>query len=277
MQPGSMIVSAAQDDSRVLRATRVLLVEDHTVVREAIAASFDAQPDFEVAGQAGSLADARWQLGWIDLAGIDLGLPDGDGADLIAELRRVNPDAHALVLTAALDRANLARAVELGAAAVLDKAAHLDEVQQAARRVCAGETLIPADEVVQLLGCARRVQSRERLDRAAIAELTAREREVLQALSEGLDARVTAERFTISIRTLRNHIASICQKLGVHSQLQALVFALRYGVVDVPKGPSPGSVLPPGSRPAAASGKAMLTRVPSPGPLATSSFAPSRS
>src|SRR3954451_22367843 len=237
MQPGSTIVNAAQDDSRVQRATRVLLVEDHTVVREAIAASFDAQPDFEVAGQAGSLADARWQLGWIDLAVIDLGLPDGDGADLIAELRKVNPDAHALVLTATLDRANLARAVELGAAAVLDKTARLDAVQEAVRRVCAGETLIPADEVVQLLGCARRLRDREHLDRAAIDELTAREREVLQALAEGLDTRIAAERLAISVRTLGNHIASIRQKLGVHSQLQALVFALRYGVVVVPKGP----------------------------------------
>ena len=79
----------------------------------------------------------------VDMALIDLGLPDGYGADLIKELREKNAQAQALVLSASLDRANIASAVERGAAGVLSKTAHLDEVVEAVRRLRAGETLMP--------------------------------------------------------------------------------------------------------------------------------------
>jgi DNA-binding NarL/FixJ family response regulator/two-component sensor histidine kinase len=212
---------------------RVLLVEDHASVREAIAAAFQREDDFEVVGQASSLAEARELLEEVDVAVIDLGLPDGYGGELIEELREVNPGAQALVLSASLDRAEVARAVQSGAAGTLDKTAHLDEVVDVVRRVRAGETLLPMDEVVELLQFASRQRERERDDRAAIELLTPRERDVLQALAEGLDSQAIADRLHITLRTERNHIANVLAKLGVHSQLQALVLALRYGVVEV--------------------------------------------
>src|SRR5919107_1684086 len=110
---------------------RVLLVEDHAAVREAVAASFERQAGFEVVGQAGSLGAARRLLAEgipVDVAVVDLGLPDGHGGDLIEDLRAANPEAQALVLSVSLDRAETARAVQSGAAGVLHKTAHLDEV-----------------------------------------------------------------------------------------------------------------------------------------------------
>jgi DNA-binding NarL/FixJ family response regulator len=216
---------------------RVVLVEDHAVVREAIAEALEREPDFEVVGQAASLAQARSMLEDVDVAVIDLGLPDGYGGDLIGELRTVNPRAKALVLAANLDRADIARAVESGAAATLDKTAHLDEVVHAARRLGAGETLLPPYEVIELLRLAVRQREEEWLDRQAIESITRREREVLNALADGLDNPAIADRLCISIRTVRNHIAHILAKLGVHSQLQALVFALRYELVEVRHAP----------------------------------------
>jgi DNA-binding NarL/FixJ family response regulator len=171
--------------------------------------------------------------GGVDVAVVDLGLPDGYGGDLIRELRAHNPQAQALVLTASLDQAEIARAVESGAAGVLHKSAGMDEVVEAVRRLRAGETLLPLEEVVELLRFAGFRREQEHEARQAIAQLTPREREVLQALAEGLDGPEIAERLNISIPTERNHMASILAKLGVHSRLQALVFALRYGVVDV--------------------------------------------
>jgi PAS domain S-box-containing protein len=212
---------------------RVLLVEDHAAVREAIAAAFEREPGFEIAGQASSLAEARRMLEDVDVALVDLGLPDGYGGDLIRELREVNPQAQAVVLTANLDRGEIARAVDSGAAAALNKAIHLDEVVDAVGRLRAGETLLPLDEVVELLRFAGRQRERERDDRDAIARLTPREREVLAGLAEGLDTQGIADRLHIALRTVRNHLASIMTKLGVHSQLQALVFALRYDVVKI--------------------------------------------
>jgi DNA-binding NarL/FixJ family response regulator len=89
------------------------------------------------------------------------------------------------------------------------------------------------DDVVDLLRFAGRRREREREDRLAIEELTAREREVLQALADGLDSQAIADKLHITIRTERNHVANILAKLGVHSQLQALVFALRYQLVEI--------------------------------------------
>jgi DNA-binding NarL/FixJ family response regulator/signal transduction histidine kinase len=217
---------------------RVLLVDDHATIRDALAATFEEEDGFEVVGQAGSMAEARGMLEKdaeqaIDVAVLDLGLPDGYGADLIKEVREKNPKAQALVLSASLDRGEIARAVELGAAGVLNKTAHLDEVLHSVKRLRAGETLMPLQEVVELLRIAGSEREQEYEAQQAIEKLTPREIEVLQALAEGLDSEQIAQRLHISLRTERNHTANILSKLGVHSQLQALVFALRHGVVEI--------------------------------------------
>jgi two-component system nitrate/nitrite response regulator NarL len=215
---------------------RVLLVEDHTAIREALASSFEGE-GFEVVGQAGSMAQARGMLEEtehpIDVGLIDLGLPDGYGADLIKELREAHPQAQALVLSASLDRANVARAVERGAAGILSKTAHLEEVVDGVRQLRRGETLMSLEEVVELLRYSSTRREEEHDARQAIEKLTPREIEVLQALAEGLDSGGIAERLNIALRTERNHMASILRKLEVHSQLQALLFALRHGVVEI--------------------------------------------
>jgi PAS domain S-box-containing protein len=221
-------------DTGPLQPVRVLLVEDHVAVREAIAATLAREADFEVTGEAASLAEARRMLDHVDVAVVDLRVADGYGWDLIGELRAANPEAQALVLTASVDRADIARAIESGAAGVLNKAAALDKVVEAVRRLRAGEALLPMTEVVELLHFAGRRRRQEHDDRRAISRLTPREREILQALARGLDSQHIAERLHITVRTERNHVSSILAKLGVHSRLQALVFAMRYQLVEIP-------------------------------------------
>jgi DNA-binding NarL/FixJ family response regulator len=104
---------------------------------------------------------------------------------------------------------------------------------EAVRRLRRGETLLPLQEVVDLLRFAGSRREEDYEARQAIAKLTAREIEVLQALAEGLDGEGIADRLNIALRTERNHMTNILAKLGVHSQLQALVFALRHGIVKV--------------------------------------------
>ena len=152
---------------------------------------------------------------------------------MIEDLRAANPEAQALVLSVSLDRAEKARAVQSGAAGVLHKTSHLDEVVGAVERLRAGETLIPLEEVVELLRFAGTKKDEEYGARRAIESLTPREIEVLQKLAGGLDSAGIAESLHISVRTQRNHVTSILAKLGVHSQLQALVFAVRHGAVKI--------------------------------------------
>jgi DNA-binding NarL/FixJ family response regulator len=219
---------------RAAEQVRVLLVEDHTAVREAIAGMFEREPDLTVVGRAESLAEARELLHGVDVALLDLALPDGDGIALIPELRAASPGAQVLVLSANLDRAQTARAIDAGAAGALDKTADLDQVVDAIRRLRAGQALLASHEIVELLRFASHRREQEREDRQAIASLTHREREVLKALAAGLDGQTIADRLGVSIRTERNHVARILNKLGVHTQLQAVLFALRYGLIDEP-------------------------------------------
>ncbi len=122
---------------------------------------------------------------------------------------------------------------------MLHKSAGVDEVVDAARRLMAGETLMPLEEVVELLRFAGSRREKEHEALGAISRLTPREKEVLDAVAEGLDGKGISGRLHISLRTERNHMASILAKFGVNSRLQALVFAIRHGVVNVDRSSVP--------------------------------------
>jgi DNA-binding NarL/FixJ family response regulator len=214
---------------------RLLLVEDHASFRQTLAFVFNQQPDFEVVAQAGSLGEARRVMrgGEADLGVIDLALPDGEGTELIEDLREANPLFAALVLTASLDREDHARAVEAGAAGILHKSADVDEIMDATRSLAAGETLMSAEELIGMRRLAGQSREEEREAHARIEQLTPREMEVLKALGEGLSNKEIAERLHMSVDTERTHMMNILGKLGVHSRLQALVFAARHGLVEL--------------------------------------------
>jgi DNA-binding NarL/FixJ family response regulator len=217
--------------------TRILLVEDHASFRQALAFMFEREPEFAVVGQAGTLAEARRFLngsaGETDVAVCDLALPDGDGFDLIEELAANGGEVITLVLSASLEPARFARAVEAGASGVLHKAAAIGDIVEAVKRLRAGEALLSPDEVIEMLRMVSRQRQEQLEAQRAIDRLTRREREVLQALAEGLDSKDIAEKLHITVETERTHMVNILNKLGVHSRLQALVFAARNGLVEI--------------------------------------------
>lgn len=116
---------------------RVLLVEDHPDFRNLMETVLNSQSDFKLVAQAGSLAEARNHAARFefDVAVLDLGLPDGNGVDLIADLHWANPDMRVLILSASLDAASFERATKVDADEVMDKLAPLDEVLDAVRRL----------------------------------------------------------------------------------------------------------------------------------------------
>ena len=217
-------------------STRILLVEDHASFRQALAFMFEREGEFVVVGQAGSLAEARAFLrkvpDGVDVAVVDLALPDGDGFGLIEDLSS-RPGMMTLVLSASLEPARFAWAVEAGASGVLHKSAAIGEIVDAVRRLKSGEALLSPAEVIEMLRMVSRRRKEEYEARRAIEKLTPRERQVLQALGEGLDSRDIAEKLHITVETERTHMVNILGKLDVHSRLQALVFAARHGLVEI--------------------------------------------
>jgi DNA-binding NarL/FixJ family response regulator len=215
---------------------RVLLVEDHASFRQALAFMLEREPGFEVAGQVGSLSEAREldekALEKVEVAIVDLALPDGDGLDLIEDLSS-QPRTMTLVLSASLEPGRFARAVEAGASGVLHKSTPIKDIVEAVRKLRAGEALLSPAEVVEMLRLVGRERQEQHAARQAVERLTPREKEVLQALAEGLESREIAEKLNVTVETERTHMVNILHKLGVHSRLQALVFAARYGVVQI--------------------------------------------
>ena len=232
------MIAQTEDRSESTRTTRIMLVEDHASFRQALAFVLDRETGFTVDWQAGSLAEARDILssgvdGLPDVFVVDLGLPDGDGLDLLAEVSDREPRTLTLVLSATLDPERFARAVEAGASGVLHKAASISEVVEAVHRLRAGEALISPDTTIEMLRLIGRKRQEEYRIRRSIDRLTRREKEVLQALAEGLDSKDVARKLNITIETERTHVVNILGKLEVHSRLQALVFAARHGIVEI--------------------------------------------
>jgi DNA-binding NarL/FixJ family response regulator len=214
---------------------RVLLIEDHVSFSESLSLMLDNEEDVEVVGRAFSVGEAMKLLKVrADVAVMDLGLPDGSGTEVMWELRQENPGVKILVLTSSVDREQIARAVEAGAGGFLHKSAGVGEIVEAIRRLASGEVLIPPDEIIELLRLAAQKREEWSRQRLAVMKLTRRETEVLEALCEGLDSEGIARRLGVTVETERTHIVNILNKLKAHSRLEAVVIAVRHGVVEIP-------------------------------------------
>jgi two-component system, NarL family, response regulator DevR len=220
--------------------SRIMLVDDHTSFRQPLAFMLERESDLAVVAQAGSLAEAREVLREahkdgpaVDVAIVDLELPDGFGTEFVAELLADSPNAQVIVLSAFSDKGTLALAVEAGAAGVLHKSSRIDDITDAVRRLRSGEQLLSQREVIEAVRYVSRTRSEARETQLMVAKLTPRERDVLQALAEGLSDKEIAERLFVGIGTVRSHTTSLLSKLEVRSRLQALVFAVRHGLVEI--------------------------------------------
>ena len=209
-------------------------MEDHVSFRQALAFMFEREPGFDVVAQVGSVAETQALdsklLDEVEVAIVDLALPDGDGLDLLVDL---SSRTVVLVLSASLELGRFARAVEAGASGVLHKSTPITEIVDAVRKLKAGEALLSPGGIVEMLRLVNRERQEELSARRALERLTTREKEVLHALAEGLESREIAERLSVRVETERTHMGNILHKLGVHSRLQALDFAARHGVVQI--------------------------------------------
>lgn len=210
------------------RPVRVLFVEDHEMVAEAIALALARVPDIEVAARARTVAEALEIAGAraVDVILLDRRLPDGDGVSAIARLREAGGQARVLVLTGEASPAVAARVIEAGGSGLVLKSSALEELIEAIRRVAAGEIALGPGMLAgvfdQLTG---RVSGPGRT-------LTARERETLALLADGASTEELSERLQVARNTARNHVQRVLEKLGARSKLEAVAIARREGLLD---------------------------------------------
>ncbi len=215
---------------------RVLLVEDHSTFRQALALTFSLEPDIQVIGQARSIAEARPLIHAdhpIDVVVLDLDLPDGRGTDLIHELHATHPATQVLVLTASKGRHMQARAVEAGAAGVLHKSVDIEQVVSAVRRLVDTGWLLSPRDLSALLQEARTERDQQQTLEALLRQLTPREKDVLGLLGEGMSDKEIGARLGIGKDTVHSHMVNLLGKLGAESRLQALIVAVRQGLITI--------------------------------------------
>jgi len=214
---------------------RVMLVEDHASLRQSLAFLLEIDGDLRVVASVGTLAEARALLPAtvVDVALLDLDLPDGEGLDLLPAIRQANPDADVIVLTGSIRPETKALAIAAGAMGFLHKITDVEAIRDAIRQVAAGQPLISPREALLLTREAVQYQARTASVQRLLSGLTARERDVLRALAHGLDNQAIADRLHLSTTTVRTHVTQILRKLDVESRLQAALFAVRHGLVTL--------------------------------------------
>jgi DNA-binding NarL/FixJ family response regulator len=217
------------------RRIRVLFVEDHRLLADSLSAMLAREPDIEVVGIAGTVAEAKEMARErLDVVLMDYHLPDGTGAEATRSIKARWPSARVVMVTALSDDETVLESIQAGADGYLTKDRAAEEVVLAVRAADAGETLLPRSVIQEI---ARRVAAARERDeeRRVIEPLTPRELEVLRALTEGLSTPEICERLYIAPNTLRTHVQNIMGKLRVHSKLEAVAFALRYRLVEPPR------------------------------------------
>ncbi|PYQ54603.1 MAG: DNA-binding response regulator [Acidobacteria bacterium] len=204
---------------------RILLADDHPVVRDGLAAMLGTQPDFQVIGEAGTGAEAVAEAARLrpDVVLMDLEMPSLDGIEAIRRLRAADPAVQVVVLTAFDTDERILGALQAGAQGYLLKGAPRAEIFAAIRAVSAGGALIPPVVASKLL---RQVRAAESPD-----ALTAREREVLGLVAAGLANREIAARLAISERTVKFHVSALLAKLGAKNRTQAVRLARERGLI----------------------------------------------
>lgn len=204
---------------------RILVVDDHPVVREGLVASLEDDPEFSVIGAAGSAEDAVSLAAahQPDVILLDLELPGMDGLQAIPALGAAHPGARILILTAYDTDERVLGAIRSGAKGYLLKGASLEEIARAIRAVHAGESYLEprvASKVLAEVSSPRRSTA-----------LSRREREVLKMVADGRSNKQIARALSITERTVKFHITSILNKLGAENRAQAVAIAAQRGLL----------------------------------------------
>jgi DNA-binding NarL/FixJ family response regulator len=212
-------------------SVRILVADDHPVVRDGLIAILSTQPDFEVVGEAGNGLEVVEKVAALqpELVLLDLGMPGLDGVEALKQIRSSNPEVRVIVFTAFDTDERILSAVQAGAQGYLLKGVPREELFNAIRVVHGGGSLLQPVVASKLM----RQVSHQSQDMAKVEPLTPREMEVLALLAQGLQNKEIAAQLIISQRTVKFHVSSIMGKLGAGNRTEAVAIAAQQGLVEL--------------------------------------------
>jgi two-component system response regulator DevR len=202
--------------------TRIFLLDDHEIVRRGVADLLNSVPDFDVVGEAGTVAEAlrRIPAATPDVAILDGRLPDGSGIEVCRLIRDQMPSVRCLILTSYDDDEAIFAAVLAGAAGYVLKQIRGSNLIDAVRQVAAGQSLLDPTVTARVL---QRIREGKQED-ARLSSLNPQERKILILIAEGLTNRQIGERLFLAEKTVKNNVSSLLSKLGMQRRTQAAVF-----------------------------------------------------
>ena len=207
-------------------AIRIVIADDHSVVRQGLRMFLGLDPELEVVGEASDGAEALQLARKLrpDVVVMDLLMPVMSGIEATAAIRRELPDTEVLALTSVLEDASVVGAVRAGAIGYLLKDTKADALCQAIKAAAAGQVQLTPKAAARLMQAVSSPESPE--------ELTERETEVLRLLAQGQSNKQIARSLQIGEKTVKTHVSNILSKLGVQSRTQATLYAVRIGLVS---------------------------------------------
>ncbi len=212
-------------DDEAQRPLRVLLVDDHEVVRRGLRALLEAQNGIEVVGEVDTAADVVRQVGFNapDVVVMDVRLPDGSGVEATRRVRRRFPDVAVLILSSFADEEALMSSIEAGASGYLLKRIDTEAIVDAVRAVGAGESLLDPAMTEKLFTKLRDADREDDL----ISKLSGQERRILTRLAEGKTNREIADEMYLAEKTVKNYVSNLLAKMGMARRSEAAAYAAR--------------------------------------------------
>jgi DNA-binding NarL/FixJ family response regulator len=214
---------------------RVAVVDDQELFRRGLTMLLGVEDDIEVVGEAGDgVAATELAASTVpDVILMDVRMPKRSGIEACVAIKEVAPTARIIMLTVSDEEADLYDAVKNGASGYLLKDSSIDEVAQAIRVVADGQSLISPSMAIKLLDEFKQMSRSDR-QQVPSPRLTDRELEVLKLVAQGLNNREIAKRLFISENTVKNHVRNILEKLQLHSRMEAVMYAVREKLLDIP-------------------------------------------
>lgn len=212
---------------------KVLLVDDHTVVLKGLAFFLSTQKDLELVGEANNGKEALVKVGETtpDVILMDLYMPEMDGVEATAYIKKEYPNVKVIVLTSFSDQAHVLPALRAGASGYILKDVEPDQLVEAIRSAYKGNIQLHPDIANALLSQTLPVEEKEEEPSIQVDVLTARENEVLQLLAKGMSNKEIASVLVITEKTVKAHVSSILSKLNLSDRTQAALYAVKNGIV----------------------------------------------